>query len=101
VSLTEDSCPAKSRTSAVVREGVSNAPATLPTKKVPGRFLQLDTCFEEAPTYTIMSAEEGSGQPPAAGTDKGQPAKPAAAFTSSFINSGLRRVLSRTMLNDD
>ncbi|EAT76149.1 hypothetical protein HBI56_181980 [Parastagonospora nodorum] len=34
-----------------------------------------------------MSVEEGSGQPPTAGADKAQPAKPAAAaFTSSFIN---------------
>jgi len=52
-----------------------------------------------------MSAEEGSGQPPTAGADKAQPAKPAAAaaaaaaFTSSFINSALRRAPPRTMLN--
>jgi hypothetical protein len=37
-----------------------------------------------------MSAED-TGQPPTEGADKAQPAKPAVAFTSSFINSALRR----------
>lgn len=63
-------------------------------------LVQLNTCSEKARTYTAMSAEEGSGQPPTAGADKTQPAKPAAAaFTSSFINSALRRAHPRTMLN--
>jgi hypothetical protein len=62
--------------------------ASLPAKNV--RCVK--TCTVLSDTDTIMSAEEGSAQPPAAGSDKAQPAKPAAAaaFTSSFINSELR-----------
>jgi hypothetical protein len=105
----EESCPAKSRTSVhglsacQVKRRSSHAPHPKSAPHEASNTKEhFDTCCEPiAPA--IMSAEDGSTQPPAAGNDKAQPAKPAAAapaaaFTSSFINSELRRAYALTAL---
>lgn len=74
--------------------------ASGPVIALSGPFTRISRCLQSSTTFSPysrdrdMSAEEGSTQPPAAGSDKAlsQSAKPApAAFTSSFINSELRR----------